>query len=395
MKTKVLFILLSAILIGCQSGGGKSKTAELPVIDISKSYPKKEIILQNIADIEYIPLETTDEVLLGQYSSLSYVSGNYVLIYDLMQGEVFVFNRNGRIVHHFNHRGQGDKEYNRIASLVFDEKNEEIFVFDISSALRRILVYSIAGEYRRTLKYPDNLNITGYNFDDETMLVYDINGLFQNEYSEKPYMLLSKKDGSVVADLDITMPVRYSNRGVVSYTDANGQQITQSFSIATSNNRYFGQDLVIADYSSDTIYRLRKNKELTPFVVRTPSVHSSEPRTVWSAALTTDKFILVTKTIFDFESVRRMQSVSSTAFSHDFKTGETSEVTFVNDDFPSGKEWSPGTVDIPQKNMAASMIQLFTLKNALEEKKLKGDLEKLVASLDADDNPVVMIVKFK
>jgi hypothetical protein len=43
----------------------------------------------------------------------------------------------------------------------------------------------------------------------------------------------------------------------------------------------------------------------------------------------------------------------------------------------------------------ANLIQLPTLRTALEEKKLKGDLEKLVASLDEEDNPVVMIVKFR
>jgi len=394
MNTNGLCILFAVILIGGQSCRQKSQSGEFPLIDISKSYPKKEISLQSIADIEYIPLETTDEVLLGQDSRLSFVSEKHMLIYDNRQGEIFVFNRNGKIGSHFNHRGQGDKEYNTVSSIVFDEKNAEIFVFDIAS-LSRILVYSISGEHKRTLKYSDDLFISGCNFDDEAMLVYDINGLRQNAYRERPYMLMSKKDGSIVSELNIHMPERYSNRGITSFMNESGQRMTMPITISITNNRNFGQDLIIADISSDTIFKLSKNKELTPFVVRTPSVHSSEPRTVWSADLTTDKFILVTKAIFDFEAIRRTQSLSTTVFSHDLKTGETSEVTFVNEDFPSGRAWSPETVDIPQKNVAASMIQLFTLKTALEEKKLKGDLEKLAASLDDDDNPVVMVVKFR
>jgi hypothetical protein len=350
--------------------------------------------LQEIADIEYIPLETTDEVLLGQALTVSYVSDQYIVIYDRMMSNIFVFNRNGKIVNHFNHRGQGDKEYNRIASLVFDEKNEDIFVFDVASTCR-IQVYSLTGEFKRTLKYSNELDITGCNFDDETMLVYDTKGLFQNEYSEQPYMLMSKKDGSIVSGLDIIMPVRYSNRGILTSTNESGQQVMQPITISSSNNRYFGQDLVIADFSSDTIYRLTKSRELTPFAVRTPSVHSSEPRTVWAIGLTTDKFILISKVTLDFEAVRRTQSVSSATFFHEFKTGETSEASFVNDDFLSWNFQGFHNACIPQKNIAVSLIQMVTLKDALEEKQLKGELEKLVATLDEEDNPVVMLVKFR
>jgi hypothetical protein len=35
------------------------------------------------------------------------------------------------------------------------------------------------------------------------------------------------------------------------------------------------------------------------------------------------------------------------------------------------------------------------LKESYENNQLKGELEQLVASLDEEDNPIVMIVKFK
>ena len=55
-------LLLFILLTGCQSGNQKPQTGNLPVIDLSKNYPKKEIRLQDIADIEYVPLETKDDV---------------------------------------------------------------------------------------------------------------------------------------------------------------------------------------------------------------------------------------------------------------------------------------------------------------------------------------------
>jgi len=378
------------------------KTTELPVIDISKNYPTKKIHLQDVADIEYIPLETTNDILLSGNCRVVYFSDKYLVIRDVTQRCVFIFDRNGKIITHLNQSGQGDKEYNNIAGVVFDEKNEEIFIVDIASAYR-ILVYSLTGEYKRILKYSDDLRISVYNFDDETLLVYDENGLFQqhvDSYREKPYLLLSKKDGSIVADLNVHLPVRYSRRMYFSYTDASGQQMINSITISTSNNRYYGQDFVIADMSSDTIYELTKNRELTPLIVRTPSVHASEPRTVWASELTTDQFILFSTLKMDFNAVEQnmnqgITSIPSTDFMYEFGTGETCEVSFVNNDFPSGSIWRLNESEIPQKNVAVSMIQLYTLIDALEEKKLNGDLEKLVASLDEDDNPIIMIVKFK
>jgi hypothetical protein len=86
---------------------------------------------------------------------------------------------------------------------------------------------------------------------------------------------------------------------------------------------------------------------------------------------------------------------------HDFKTGETNKVSFINDDLPLARDlplgkWAENSfVFVPQKNVTASLIQIHVLKTAAEEKKLKGELEKLEATLDEDDNPIVMIVKFK
>jgi len=39
-------------------------TDELVTINVNKDYPEKELILQDIMDVEYIALETTDEFML-------------------------------------------------------------------------------------------------------------------------------------------------------------------------------------------------------------------------------------------------------------------------------------------------------------------------------------------
>ena len=57
--------LISAVLLFALAGCGKDKqsTDELVTINVSKDYPEKELILQDIMDVEYIALETTDEFI--------------------------------------------------------------------------------------------------------------------------------------------------------------------------------------------------------------------------------------------------------------------------------------------------------------------------------------------
>ena len=72
MKTKKLLLLATFLFfMGNQVVSSQSKTGDLPVFDFSKDYPQTKMRLQEIADIEYVPLETTDDILLGGSSSLS------------------------------------------------------------------------------------------------------------------------------------------------------------------------------------------------------------------------------------------------------------------------------------------------------------------------------------
>ena len=356
-------------------------------IDLSKKYAHREVHLQSIADIEYVALETTDDVLLSGNCRLAYVSDKYIIVWQSTQGDIFIFNRNGTIAFHINRKGQSGEEYNMISCVVFDENNEELFVFDGLSS-RRILVYSLTGEYKRVLRYTENLLLAAYNFDDETFLVFDEKGVSARDwqegtYSDTPYQFMSKKDGSIVSKLDIKLPVRYTT--VFKFGE------WTNVHIPPYNRYYYGQDFVIGDYSSDTIYKLSKNKELKPFLVRKPSVHSSNPLTVWTSLLTTDMFSIIIKVKKDETN----NAFPIDTLIHDFKTGETNNVTFINEDLPLVKWSKDAFVFIPQKNVAASLMQVPTLKTVAEEKQLKGELEKLVATLDIEDNPIVIIVKFK
>lgn len=388
MKRTKFFLFLLLVLTGCQWSNRNQATDSIPQIDLSRSYSKKEIHLRDIADVEYIPLETTGDVLLANNRRPVHISDRYILVTNRRQGDIFVFKRNGKIDSHFNHRGRGGMEYTSSQSIVFDEKNREIFVVDRFST-SRIMVYSMTGEYKRTLKYPGKLSLTAYGFDDQTLFVYDDYGLSQNKYNPRPYMFLSKEDGSMISALNLTLPVRYSEKIWMETTDDAGNPITTSLNISIPYHRYYGEDFVVADISSDTIFRLAKNKDLIPLAVRTPSVHAAEPRTVWTSKLTTDKFMVLEKKTLDFK-----KKIPSTTLMYEFETGQINEITFINDDFPS-REWEMSPDVAVPENTAALLMDASILVEAYENHELKGELGELAVTLGEEDNPVLMIVKFK
>ncbi|MDR0604732.1 MAG: 6-bladed beta-propeller [Bacteroidales bacterium] len=386
MKKKNLILLTSFFLMGSQVISPQSKTGDLPVIDISKKYLEKKIRLQDIADIEYIPLETADDILLSDRAVLSCVSDKYILLHEPVRGDIFVFNRTGKIYSHFNHRGQGGREYAWISTgTVFDEKNEEIFVCSQS-----IQVYSLSGEYKRTLNNMIRNDMKVFNFDDEALLVYDdvvIEPGLEGKTKKNPYSLISKKDGSIISVLDIHLPERYSAR-IAKIEDNNKWWPIRIFFRGYS--MYYGRDFMIADMSSDTLYLLTQNRELTPILTRKPSVHASEPRIVWVPFLTTDKFILIGLIPLRFNE----RGGRIPVLMYEFETGETGKASILDADFGMCS-WSPGNSPAIAKNMTAEMIQSPSIIEAHKKNQLKGDIEKFVMTLDEDDNPVVRIIKFK
>lgn len=388
MKNVILLVFI--FFQGSQVISSQSRKVNLPVFDISKNYPQKKLILQDIADIEYVPLETTDDVLLSGGVVLSYISDKYILLHEPTLGDVFVFDRMGRLYSHFNHLGQSGFEYQWInTGVILDEKNEEIYVCS-----QVIQVYSLRGTYKRTLKintFENEMNI--FNFDDKSLLIYyDVNIEPGHEHKTKkdPYRLVSKKDGSLISVLNIHLPKRYSN--AIPIIEKSGWHAIKYF---YPRNPYYGQDLMIADISSDTLFLVSPSKGVTPILTRKPSVHAVDPKNVWTIYATTDKFIIIGMILLDFNS----KGGRIPLFMYEYETGEISKVLISDSELetnPLGSgRWGPNASPAITKNRVAELFQASSILEAFNGKRLKGNGEKIAKKLVEDDNPVIRIAKFK
>ena len=377
------------LLAGSQ--GMQSQSGSLPVVDVSKNYPLEKLNLQDMASVEYVPLETTDDILLSGNAALSAVGEKYILVHEFQLGDIYLFDRHtGKLKSHFNHKGGSGMEYTWIKNgTILDEKAEEIYVCS-----QFIQVYSLEGKYKRTLKincFDHDMSIL--NYDDQSLLIYDdivIEPGREKETTHTPYRFISKKDGSPMGTLDIYFPQRVPL--AIAQQEGN---MWRPYKFSYPSNARFGDDLMLMNVSSDTLYKLSPQKRLTPIFTRTPSVYASKLRNIWMPLLTTDKFMLFGTFVIDFNST----GGKIPKFMYDFKTGQVKRVSIIDHELNYGirgpREWDSGSGTAIAKNKSAEFVSAPAMLEAYQKKRLKGNGNEVAKNLLEDDNQVVRILTFK
>ncbi len=67
MKTTCVSVLFLAAAVLASCGGGQRAAGDdgLVTINVAADYPKEQIVLQEIADVEYVPLAISKDVLFS------------------------------------------------------------------------------------------------------------------------------------------------------------------------------------------------------------------------------------------------------------------------------------------------------------------------------------------
>jgi hypothetical protein len=383
VNTMMLIILL-VITAGC-GGGNKQSADALITVDVTKRYPKKELILQDIFDVEYIALETTDEFLTQGW--VKAIGKDIILVRNRNRdGDIFVFDRNGKAIRKINRQGQIAEEYTVIQRIVLDEDQGEIFVNDQSSG--KIVVYDFAGNFKRRLQQNDNVNFFHvYSFDSENLIC-------NHPYvrNKPPFAIISKQDGSATNEIQIPFEEKKSIM-VTSRDEANN--VTYGINIPT----YYPivphfDNWVLVEPSSDTIYSYSSNHTMQPFIIRTPSVQSMDPEVFLFLSILTDRyyFMETRKKEYDFGTDI---GFPSTGLIYDKQAKAIFEYTVHNDDYVAKTSVNLNSTPVNDEIATWQLLEAHRLVEAYEKGQLKGKLKEIAATLDEGDNPVIMIVKHR
>ena len=385
MKQLFPLICLSASLFLCSCGS--KQVSELPVIDVNRSYPSKELILQDIADVEYIPLETKEGFLIGEDLRVQYMDEEVIVTNN--KEEILFFDRkSGKSLYSFRRYGRGPGEYLSIHSIAVDRKNNELFVTEgsFSSDRNPVYVYDLQGKYLRTLEYHNiGFAMHFHNYNDDYLFWYN-----QKTEDPFPYKLMSKTN-TVFTQL----PVEFAGRDKMSITQnrENGGIIT----ISPDGNVLLKipGGYIFSEPGLDTVYRWETaTGKLIPLLARTPSFHSMEfPIGVFITGESSEYlFIRTIERKFDFEAYSGFTSVY---LIHDKKEGIFYEGLLLNGDYVDREVFTVNSrVAVPVGTNVIG-LQAWKLMEAYENNKLRGKLAEVASTLKEDDNPVVLIATFK
>ena len=380
MKTVDLFlvIILLAVMAGC--GGGKQATDDLIFVDVLKSYPKKELILQDFLDVEYIPLDDADEFVTKGLGGN--ISKNYIVVRNGgTNGDIYFFDRStGKGLRKINRGGQGPEEYYAIGSIVIDEDNNEMFV----CFGQDMVVYDLFGNFKRRF---NSMREYGYsyvvNFDRDHLFFED--NLYKSQDERKNrFRIMSKQDGSIVKEIEIPYKQKITERTEIS----SGPRIQLLVPEGYSNS------WAIVETSSDTIYRLLPDYSMIPMIVRTPSIQSmSPPETFLSPFAFTDRYILMQTRSKDIESFYPRKNVM-----WDRQEKAVFEYVLYNADYERPVKLEYETILFPfldNEIVFGERLEAHEIVEAYEKGQLKGRLKEIAADLDAESNPVIMIAKHR
>ncbi|MFT0237239.1 6-bladed beta-propeller [Bacteroides thetaiotaomicron] len=268
-------MIIAYILVSCSTKSTNNSTKNdeqnLIVIDVTKKHPEKIVYAQDIADIEYIPLETNDSTLIDRRKP-DVVSEQYI-VYHNQNGQVLVFNRQGKRLYSFNRTGGGPEEYDSIDEIVLDEKKKELYITNCELNTK-IYVYSIDGTFKRKLDLLTKHAPTCLmNYDKDYLFCYNSycmdtpdNILIEDDIKKRdnPYFFISKHTGEITP-LKYSIPNRIVNRSYHVRKDKSG--IQGSFQINIYPLIQNTSNIMITEFADDTLYSL-KNKKLYPIMIK-------------------------------------------------------------------------------------------------------------------------------
>ena len=382
MKKPTFCLVLLCVLflsVGCNSSKNSSGLKDLIVFNYTDNFPASDITLEDLADIEYLPLSMSDGFLLAgsmnnEGGGISITDKN-ILIRDSDGRSILIYDRSGNPVSKISRYGRGPEEYTYLTQFEVNSKGDEIIIYD--SSRKQALFFDIEGKFKRIIPIIER---TG-----RIKLLDDNKILCINHTLDFPYSIISGEDGSLIKDLPIKFPLQHKH-------DQHGRLAYSNFTNSTRGNMLF-------DLRTDTIYLVDKKLNVIPAITdnsRYPSndeLYNADNAQLYPT-MDTDKYTL----FYLLSSPWITPDVKMEFYIYDKKSGQMSKLKQTDSPYDP-LALTNGYCNLLSRNrsntpgIATHMLPADLLINNKE--KLKGELLEITNKLKEEDNPVLMIMRFK
>ena len=149
MKNNILFIILSFSLLSCQHKGDSTKNSTIETIPVFSNYTAELPFSAFVDTIELIPLETTEDNLIGEITRVIFNDGKYYIrsTNGMQNPKLFVFNENGKYIKKISKQGVGPGEYLDFEDFTIANDNH-IVIGDY----QRLLHFDLQGQFLHAKK---------------------------------------------------------------------------------------------------------------------------------------------------------------------------------------------------------------------------------------------------
>ncbi len=352
--------------------------------------------LNDLVDtIEYVPLETKKECLIGNNMLFDF-SEKYIIVSYYNAESALLFDRKGHFLCCIGSKGSGPNEFVNISKLFISPNNQYVIIVDYGKAL----YFNTKGEFlwstplplddRTTIAYHREQFLRmaqSYVYRDSTYYIYtlhDIKGRLLKE---------SIKSISIPLQVNQTYRIAYSTVNIVpAYTYKNKVHVREYL----NDTVYVIDD--ISNFVPKYIFNLGKYK-VTP-EIQGDMAHfrkrTADKLFVLDMYETSGKILIeymyhgVHFGYYDCAKQKMYEFKNREGFPNDYDGG----LDFVSSGFGQRNEF------IATYFYADDIENLMFLQHR-KKRKIEGPqsavqaFEKLVKKVDPDDNPIIMIVKLK
>ena len=393
-RTNVILCIILFMMAGC-GGGEKSGSGSEPFItvDVTMKYHKKELILQDLFDVEYIVLDDDEFVCQGIVLA---VGKDVILVKNqINDGDLFVFDRKGKGLRKINRKGNGGEEYTFLSNITFDENNNEMFINDNN----RILVYDLFGKFKRRLPNNEELDYGSISiFDNDHLICNDTSFDLDEETDRSPFVIISKQDGNIIENIHIFSQLKIPEFRKLNYKEMIVTTYGKKFSSVPA--MLYHDSWILTLYSNDTVFRYLPDQSIIPFIVRTPSIESKESESYLNPGILIERYYFLQTVAIEPEAqgtnpmdTKIFYPTINLVYDRQEKT--IYEYTIVNEDFTNQTITNLFPQNGNDEIAFWRKIEAYQLVEAYKKGELKGKLKEVAADLNEDSNPVIMLVKYK
>jgi hypothetical protein len=367
----------------------------------SKKYEYKFKCTDLVDDIHYIPLETTNNSLLGNSLRQIQLTENFIFLNS--DGILFQFDRQGKFVRKINKKGQGPGECDAF-SVGIDEKNRRIYILDLMK--QSISIFDFEGIFLRAFRHPfteDANSPESIGCDNKGNILFTFGTV--DGKGEYKYVAVNEK-----------VEILYQ---CPNYDRYDLKERVRAFAVSPQHPIYEYNTFSYYVYSyNDTVFRINDDYTCSPaWIVRLPNKITLEERLKtytymedWSTlsgknyfeGIREDKrrvYIYHTRNVYPEKEYPTYLSI------YDKQTGQLIENInpLIKNDWDGGMDVKL-TCD-QKENILYKLLQPFKMKEILTDDHFskaqakysdkQKALQTMVNTMMEDDNPVLMIVTLK